>query len=87
MTAGDSDAPSGHGEEGSNNGERGDANASVGATNTVGPCATEHATALASAAEKARPDSVQAALAQLLDIQAERALTYSLFDEYVAVVK
>ena len=30
-----------------------------------------------------RPETVETALAQILDIQQERALTYSLFDGYV----
>ena len=31
----------------------------------------------------ARPETVEVALAQVLDIQQERALTYSLLDKYV----
>ena len=43
--------------------------------------AAEHDAAVIAA--RARPETVEVALAQILDIQQERALTYSLFDEYV----
>lgn len=49
---------------------------------TLGPCGQEHQ-ATTRSAELPVPTTLSEALKQLISIQGERALTYTLFDEYV----